>query len=143
MKKTIVCIFGCWDLLHVGHLTILERAKTFGDILVVGVFTDSLIASKEYKDRPPIISCEDRCRMLQALICVDLTVILEEREYLPILKKFDVDVLVVGEDWGSSRGNIESFEYMKLNNKRFIQLPYTERVSSTKIKQQIINSYSL
>jgi len=140
MKKKIVCIFGCWDLIHTGHLNILEKAKSLGDILIVGVFTDKVIAAKEYKGRPPIITCEDRARMLQALKCVNSTIVLEKREYIPILKKLDVDVLAVGEDWGKHKRHIDAEEYLKTNGGKVIQLPYTKRISTTKIKKKVLDN---
>ncbi len=137
MKKKVVYIIGCWDLLHVGHLAILERAKALGDFLIVRVFTDDVIAAKQYKGCPPVIPCEDRTKMLTALKCVDLAVPLEKREYIEGLEKYNPDILAVGQDWGSHRRNIEAEEYMKSKGGKVVQLPYTNGVSTTLIKQKI------
>jgi len=136
-KKTVVYIIGCWDLLHVGHIEILEKTKALGDYLIVRVFTDDVIAAEEYKGYPPVIPCEDRVRMLMALKCVDLAIPLEKREYLEGLKKYNPDILVIGEYWGNHRWNIEAEEYMRAKGGNIVQFPYTKRVSTTLIKQKI------
>ncbi|MBN2139072.1 MAG: adenylyltransferase/cytidyltransferase family protein [Sedimentisphaerales bacterium] len=136
MKNTTVYIMGCWDLLHVGHLSILERAKALGDKLIVGVFSDDVIASPEYKGRGPVIPCEERARMVEALKCVDVVFVLEEREYLAPLKKYDPDILAIGEDWGKHRRNTEAVAYMEAKGGKVVQLPYTKGVSSTAIKEK-------
>ena len=126
--------------MHVGHVAILEKAKSLGDFLIVRVFTDDVIAAKEYKGCPPVIPCEDRVRMLMALKCVDLALPLDKREYLEDLKKYNPDILVVGEYWGNHRRNIEAEEYMKSKGGKLVQIPYTREVSTTQIKQKIKES---
>lgn len=140
MKKITVFIMGCWDLLHVGHVSILEKARALGDFLIVGVFTDEIIAAKEYKGRLPVIACPDRIRMLLALKCVDLAVPLDNREYIGILNKYDPDILAIGEDWGSHRRNFEAVEYMKSKGGKVVRLPYTKGISATQIRQKILRN---
>ena len=135
-KETIVYIPGVWDMLHVGHVAILERAKSIGDKLIVGVPTDEVVI--EDKGRPPIITCADRAKMLNALKCVDLAVPYDKLEFINALKRFDVDILVTGSTWGSDKRHIESVEYMKNNGKRVIQFPYTNTTSTTDIKRRVI-----
>lgn len=96
MKKIIT--FGTFDVFHAGHVKILERAKTLGDYLIVGVSSDELNMSK--KNRYPIYSQADRLHIVESLKCVD-SVFVEEslelkRQYI---KMFDADVLVMGDDW--------------------------------------------
>lgn len=96
MKRVVT--FGTFDVFHVGHLRILERARQFGNRLVVGVSTDRL--NQQKKGRPPIYSQQERLEIVAGLRCVD-EVFLEEslekkREYL---LQHRADVLVMGNDW--------------------------------------------
>lgn len=93
-----VITFGTFDVFHVGHLSILTRARGLGDRLVVGVSSDALNVSK--KGRNPIYPQQARLDIVASLKCVD-TVFLEEsleakREYI---HEFHADVLVMGDDW--------------------------------------------
>ena len=89
---------GCYDLLHSGHLKVLEEAKSFGDKLVVGINSDDSI--KRIKgDKRPIIPLEDRVKMLAALECVDFVVSFDQKNPYALIKKIMPDVLVKGGDW--------------------------------------------
>ena len=123
-------------MLHVGHLALLERCKTLGDIVVVGVASDSVV--KSYKFNVPVIPLEQRVEMLKALSCVDLVRPYHELEYVTACKELDVDVFVIGEDWGDKIHNIDVETYLKGKGKRIIQVDYNSRTSSTKIKQNVI-----
>ena len=135
-KKTLVYFPGVWDILHVGHVTILEKAKELGDILIVGVPTDEVVF--EDKGRFPIISCEHRIRMLKALKCVDDAVAYTSLEFVPALIKFSADILVVGETWGSGIRHTDATAYMTTKGGRVVQFAYTQGVSSTAIKEKVI-----
>ncbi len=93
-----VITFGTFDIFHIGHLRILERARAYGDYLIVGVSTDELNASK--KGRTPVYPYAQRRDILQALRVVD-EVFPEEslelkREYVI---QHRADILVMGDDW--------------------------------------------
>lgn len=95
---TTVVTFGTYDVFHVGHLALLERAASLGDRLVVGVSSDALNVSK--KGRAPVFPEDERTRIVAALRCVD-EVFLEEslerkRDYL---LAHGADLLVMGDDW--------------------------------------------
>ena len=94
----LVYTVGTFDLLHVGHLDLLEYCKTLGDTFVVGVASDDVVAS--YKPNVPIIPLEQRMQMLKALRCVDDVRAYHELEYVSACKELDVDIFVIGEDWG-------------------------------------------
>jgi choline-phosphate cytidylyltransferase len=120
----VVVTFGTFDLLHVGHLNLLQRARKLGTRLVVGVSTDALNERK--KARRPLFPQTARVRLLQALRCVD-QVFLEEsleqkREYL---LRHMADVLVMGDDW---TGRFDQFRDVC----EVVYLPRTEGVSTTK-----------
>jgi glycerol-3-phosphate cytidylyltransferase len=95
---TTVITFGTFDVLHVGHLRILQRSRALGDRLVVGVSSDALNLSK--KRRLPVFGQEERCELVANLKCVDEVFVEEslelKREYV---EKFAADILVMGDDW--------------------------------------------
>lgn len=88
---------GTFDLFHVGHLNLLERAKQQCEYLVVGVSTDALVA--EYKGRAPIIPFEDRIRIIAALKCVDGVIPQESMDKIIVWNKIHFNVLFHGDDW--------------------------------------------
>ena len=94
----VVVTFGTFDVFHIGHLRILERARLLGDHLVVGVSSDRLNISK--KGRPPVFSEEERLAIVGALQCVDGTFLEESLEAkADYLRHYKADVLVMGDDW--------------------------------------------
>ena len=133
----IIYTVGTFDLLHVGHLALLEYCKTLGDKFVVGVASDEVVAS--YKRNTPIIPLNQRMEMLKALKCVDDVVSYDKLEYVTSCKELDIDVFVVGEDWGDKPHNIAVEEYLKLKGVKIIQVSYNPQTSSTKIKQNVMD----
>ena len=132
----IIYTVGTFDLLHVGHLALLEYCKTLGDTFVVGVASDKVVNS--YKPNIPIIPLKQRMEMLKALKCVDDVRAYHELEYVSVCKELDVDIFVIGEDWGDKPHNIAVEEYLKSKGKKIIQVSYNPQTSSTKIKQNVI-----
>lgn len=126
---------GVWDLLHVGHLNFLERARALGDKLVVGVADDDVVEMD--KGVKPVITAKDRVRMLNALKCVYRAQTYFEFEFLTHLNKFGPRVLAVGEYWGKERRHLDAEEWAKDNGCSVVRLTYTKGVSSTEIKSKI------
>jgi glycerol-3-phosphate cytidylyltransferase len=126
---TTVITFGTFDVFHVGHLRVIERAASFGDRLVVGVSADELNLRK--KDRLPVFTQAERLEIVAALRAVD-EVFLEEslelkRDYI---LKYDAQVLVMGDDWAGKfddLGDICRVEY----------LPRTPAISTTALIEKI------
>lgn len=129
MTSTTIITFGTFDVFHVGHLRLLERARAFGDRLVVGVSTDDLNISK--KGRPPVYPQEERLEIVAALGCVDETFFedsLEKKgEYI---EKYRADILVMGDDWG---GKFDEFKSVC----DVIYLPRTPAISTTEVIEKI------
>ena len=107
----IVYTVGTFDLLHVGHLALLEYCETLGDTVAVGVASDRVV--NLYKPNVPVIPLDQREEMLKALRCVDIVRPYHDLEYISGCKELDVDIFVVGEDWGKKPHNIE-VEYLSL-----------------------------
>ena len=138
----LVYTVGTFDLLHVGHLALLKQCRTFGDKLVVGVASDSVVNS--YKPNVPVIPLDQRREMLEALECVDAVRPYYELEYVSGCMDLNIDVFVIGEDWGSNTHNHDVEAYLKKEGKRkIIQVFYNTRTSSTAIKQNVMDQNSL
>ena len=128
MKKVIT--YGTYDLFHYGHLKILERAKKFGDYLIVAVSTDEF---NEIKGKKSIYSYEHRAEIVKAIKYVDE--VIPERNWeqkIDDLKKHNVDVLVMGSDWQGKFDELKRFCEV-------VYLPRTPDISSTEIKQVFKN----
>lgn len=132
----IIYTVGTFDLLHVGHLALLNHCKSLGDILVVGVASDAVV--KMYKPNVPVIPLEQRMEMLQALSCVDIVRPYHQLEYVSGCKAVGVDIFVVGEDWGKKPHNLDVDNYLRKMGKQIAQVTYNPRTSSTKIKNMVL-----
>lgn len=138
LGKKIVTKNGAFDLLHVGHVRMLEASKALGDILIVGVNSDSSI--KQYKsDIRPIISENDRAEMVAALACVDFVTIYNEpdpRNFLEIVKP-DIHT-------GPSDFKVEAMletPTVEKNGGTVIIIPRTPHKSTTNIIERIAKAY--
>ncbi|MDQ7016102.1 MAG: adenylyltransferase/cytidyltransferase family protein [Gammaproteobacteria bacterium] len=132
----IVYTVGTFDLLHVGHIALLEYCATLGDTVAVGVASDDVV--KLYKPNIPVIPLEQRIEMLQALRCVDIVLPYHELDYLSICKEIKADIFVIGEDWGKKPHNQNVEHYFNARGKKVVQIKYNPRNSSTQIKKNII-----
>ena len=124
-----VLTFGTFDLLHIGHINIIKRAKALGDYLIVGISSDELNYSK--KQIYPVYNEDDRLNIIKALRYVDQVFIEEslelKREYI---LKYKADILVMGNDW---EGKFDEFSDIC----KVIYLPRTEEISTSEIKVKI------
>ena len=132
----IVYTVGTFDLLHVGHLALLEYCKSLGDVLAVGVASDRVVNS--YKPNVPVIPLEERMEMLKALDCVDIVRPYFELEYVSGCKELKADIFVIGEDWGKKPHNVAVESYLQSQGKQIKQVLYNPRTSSTRIKQNVM-----
>lgn len=96
--QKIVFTNGCFDILHAGHVTYLEKAKKLGDVLILALNSDSSVTKLKGKSRP-VIHQEDRARVLSALSSVDSIIIFSETTPLHLIKKIQPDILVKGSDY--------------------------------------------
>jgi glycerol-3-phosphate cytidylyltransferase len=125
-----VLTYGTYDLLHYGHVRLLKRARALGDYLVVGLSTDDF---NEGKGKQAFHDYETRKEMLESIRFVDL-VIPEScwEQKLEDVKKYHIDVVVMGDDWSGS----ERFEYLK-DHCELVFLSRTDGVSTTEIKENL------
>ena len=126
MKKVLT--YGTFDLLHKGHVHLLQRARALGDYLIVGVSTDTFNA---LKGKAAYTSWEDRKFILEALSCVD-EVIPESHweQKIEDINEKEVDLFVMGEDWTGE------FDFLQ-NYCEVIYLSRTKGTSTTKIKMDL------
>jgi cytidyltransferase-like protein len=136
LKIMVVYTVGTFDLLHVGHLALLEYCATLGDTVAVGVASDRVVRS--YKPETPVIPLDQRLEMLKALRCVDIVQPYHELEYVSGCKAINADIFVVGEDWGAKPHNIEVEAYLRSKGKKIVQVNYNSRTSSTRIKRHTV-----
>jgi cytidyltransferase-like protein len=135
----VVYTVGTFDLLHVGHLALLEYCATLGNKVAVGVASDEVV--KLYKPNIPVIPLEQRIEMLKALRCVDIVLPYYELNYLSVCKEVKADVFVIGEDWGRKPHNQDVENYFNTQGKKVVQIKYSPRNSSTEIKQNVIAQF--
>jgi cytidyltransferase-like protein len=135
----VVYTVGTFDLLHVGHLALLEYCQTLGDVVAVGVASNDVVIS--YKPHEPIIPLKQRMEMLRALTCVDIVQPYHTLDYVSGCKEVKPDIFVVGEDWGDKPHNLDVEEYLKDNDCRIVQVSYNPLTSSTKIKQNVVAQF--
>ena len=127
MKKVIT--YGTFDLLHYGHINLLQRAKALGDYLIVALSTDEF--NEQSKGKVTYFSYEERKRLFEAIRYVDL-VITEENwgQKISDVKEFKVDTFVMGNDWEGK------FDFLK-DYCEVVYLKRTPEISTTKIKSDL------
>jgi glycerol-3-phosphate cytidylyltransferase len=129
VSNRTVITFGTFDVFHVGHVRVLERAAALGDRLVVGVSADALNVAK--KGRPPVFTQEERLEIVGALRVVDEVFVEEsleqKRDYIV---KYGADVLVMGDDWAGK------FDWVG-DVCEVVYLPRTPSVSTTGLIEHI------
>lgn len=96
--RKIVFTNGCFDILHAGHVTYLEKAKQFGDILVVGLNSDSSVRRIKGRGRP-VNPASDRLQVVAALEAVDYVTVFSEDTPLNLIREVRPHILVKGSDW--------------------------------------------
>ena len=128
----IVFTNGCFDLLHPGHIDLLERARALGDRLVVGINSDESVRSIMGPGRP-VQTAEARKAVLLALTAVDEVVVFDELTPERIVKEIKPDVLVKGGDWRVEE--IVGADFVKQNGGQVYSLPLVEGYSSSKLIQ--------
>jgi len=97
-KKTIIATNGCFDILHVGHLWLLNQAKALGDILIVGINSDRSVRELKGLERP-IVNEKDRAQVIANLKAVDYVSVFDEANAVELLKILQPDIYVKGGDY--------------------------------------------
>ena len=136
MKNEIVgYTTGVFDLFHVGHLRLLNRAKSKCDRLIVGVSTDELV--EDYKRKKPVIPFEERAEIVSALKCVDEVVPQEHRDKVAAYHEIKFDIMFVGSDWKGSDLFNEVESELARHGVDVVYFEYTNNVSSTSLQSTL------
>lgn len=129
MPTKRVITFGTFDVFHIGHLRLLERARAHGDYLAVGVSTDDLNIAK--KGRPPVYKQEERKGIVGALKCVDVVFDEESLELKgEYIRQYGAEILVMGDDW---KGKFDHFADLC----EIAYLTRTPAISTTEVIEKI------
>lgn len=135
--ERVVFTNGCFDLLHAGHVHLLEQAKGLGDRLVVGLNSDESIQRLKGAHRP-VVPEEDRARVIAALAAVDQVVVFEEDTPLRLIAQLRPEVLVKGGDYTEEQ--VVGGDLVKSWGGRVVLIPITEGHSTSRIVEQILKS---
>jgi len=134
MKEVVVFTNGCFDIIHPGHIDLLERAKQLGTKLVVGINSDSSVRAIKGKPRP-FLSQIDRAMILKSLRSVDEVHIFDEPTPEKLIKEVRPDVLVKGGDW--SKNEIIGADFVEKNGGKVFSLSLKDGYSSSLIVEKI------
>lgn len=132
--KRIVFTNGCFDIMHLGHVDYLEKAKAEGDILIVGLNSDLSTRNIKGPERP-IIDENSRSRTLAAMEFVDAVVLFDEDTPFNLINKILPDVLIKGKDYKVE--NIVGADVVIQNNGKIITIDLVEGYSTTRIFEKI------
>jgi len=138
MGKKIVFTNGCFDLIHTGHTRYLAKARSFGDILVVAVNSDSSVRMIKGENRP-INDEAARMEILAALQSVDFVTLFDEHDPYLIISELQPDVLVKGGDWPVDK--IIGRDIVEARGGKVISVGYIEGASTTGIIEKILKNY--
>jgi rfaE bifunctional protein nucleotidyltransferase chain/domain len=137
--KRIVFTNGCFDLLHQGHVRYLSLARSYGNILVIGLNSDHSVKLIKGDNRP-IIEQGQRAEVLAALRFVDYVTLFDEADPLTLIKRLKPDVLVKGADWAPHR--IIGSDFVRNNGGRVVRIPLVPDISTSMIIQRIKERFS-
>ncbi|HHW94765.1 MAG TPA: glycerol-3-phosphate cytidylyltransferase [Mogibacterium sp.] len=128
MKRVIT--YGTFDLLHYGHVNLLQRAKALGDYLIVAISTDEF--NWDMKGKKCYFSYDERKRLVEAIRYVDLVIPEESWEQkVSDAREYHIDTFVIGDDWEGK------FDFLKDEGVEVVYLARTPEISTTQIKKDL------
>ena len=136
--KKVVFTNGCFDLLHAGHVKYLQKARSFGDLLVLGLNSDASVRRLK-GDKRPLINEAERGHILSALDCVDYVVIFHEDTPLKLIETLKPAVLVKGGDY--TPDSVVGKEIVESYGGRVELVEFVDGKSTTNIIEKILNNY--
>lgn len=126
---------GVFDLFHIGHLNILQRAKEQCDYLIVGVSTDEVVWN--YKNKKPVIPYEERVAIVKAIRYVDQVVPQTSMDKMSAWEELHFDVMFHGDDWKGSSMYVDIQKKFDERGVDLVFLPHTKGTSSTMISERL------
>jgi rfaE bifunctional protein nucleotidyltransferase chain/domain len=131
---TVVATSGCFDLLHAGHVSMLEAARALGDSLVVLLNSDASVQDLKGAERP-IVAEDDRAAVLRSLQCVDDVVVFDELTPVRALERLRPQLFVKGDDYGA--GDIPETRVMRRWGGAVVVVPYLEGRSTSGLIEEV------
>lgn len=137
LNKKIVFTNGCFDILHRGHVEYLSKARDLGNVLVLGLNTDTSVKRQNKSPERPINNQDTRATILAALECVDYIVLFDEDTPLDLIKLVQPDVLVKGGDYDANESDPKSKKYIvgsdivRARKGQIVTIDLTEGFSTT------------
>lgn len=132
--KKIVFTNGCFDLIHIGHVSLFQKAKTLGDVLIVAINSDKSLAGLKGPKRP-LVPQTDRVKLLSAIDVIDYVVIFGEQTPYNLLRKLTPDILVKGGDYKIE--DIVGREFVK----KVYRYPLVKGKSTSNLIKLIVERY--
>lgn len=123
---------GVYDMFHIGHLNIINKAKEQCDYLIVGVNSDVLVQS--YKHKETVIKERERSEIVRNLKAVDKCIIVNTLDKLELLKEMKFDAIFIGDDWYGNPRWMQTKEELAKLGVDVVFLPHTDGVSSTMLR---------
>lgn len=134
-KKRVVFTNGCFDLVHAGHVKILEHARAQGDLLVVAINSDKSVKSLNKGPGRPILHDRDRALLIAAFACVDYVTLFSESTPQRVIEKVRPDVLIKGADWKAAK--IVGADWVRRYGGKVVRVPLLKGHSTTSLIEQI------
>ncbi|GAX59782.1 ADP-heptose synthase, bifunctional sugar kinase /adenylyltransferase [Candidatus Scalindua japonica] len=138
-NERIVFTNGCFDILHIGHIEYLKYSRQQGDILVIGLNTDSSVREQK-GDTRPFVSEDERARLISALEDINYVVLFDELTPEKLIRRIKPDILVKGEDWKEK--GVVGREFVESYGGKVILAPFVKDSSTTDIVQRILERNS-
>ncbi len=132
MKRVIT--YGTYDIFHIGHLKLLQRAKALGDELIVAISTDKFNLKK---GKRVMIPYSQRAEIVKNIKCVDRVIAEESWEQkISDIKRYNIDIFAIGDDWEGK------FDFLR-DYCQVIYLPRTQNISTTKLKNSLNSAFEI
>lgn len=138
--KKVVWTNGCFDIMHVGHILYLEKARRLGDLLIVGLNSDQSVRASKGPSRP-IVEEKQRAKLMSALSCVDYVTVFDEASPVGIIARLQPDVYAKGGDYNLASLNQEERHTVEAYGGRIDLLPGVPGMSTSHLIDKILKTY--
>lgn len=139
-NKKVVWTNGCYDLVHAGHILYLEKAKSLGDVLVVGLNSDRSVRLSKGPNRP-IVTESQRAKLMSALSCVDYVIVFDDPSPLKIIEQIKPHVYAKGGDYDINSINQNERKSVEGYGGEIALLPGVKGMSTTNLIEKILKTY--
>lgn len=126
---------GCFDIIHLGHIELLKKAKSKCDFLIIGLNSDKSIRKIKGKNRP-ILNLKNRLTIMKSIKYVDQVIVFNEKDPLKVIKKIKPDIIFKGSDY--KKKNIIGYSFQKKRNKSVEIIKLKGNISTSKIINKLI-----